>query len=63
MRKDDVIDLPDKIISTKYYEVENKSEYETVFEEYMEWMKEEGRSLGFCTPTGRINSFKEVCCL
>ena len=47
MRKDDVIDLPDKIISTKYYEVENKSEYETVFEEYMEWMKEEGRSLGF----------------
>ena len=47
MRKEEAVDLPDKIISTKYYEVESRNEYDTVFDEYVKWMKSEGKSLGF----------------
>lgn len=44
--KEDHLDLPDKIITPYYLEMDDMKAYNNVFEEYIEWAKSEGRSLG-----------------
>jgi SWI/SNF-related matrix-associated actin-dependent regulator 1 of chromatin subfamily A len=45
-KKEDHLDLPPKIISPFYLELENRKGYESAFEEYVTWLKLEGRRLG-----------------
>lgn len=44
--KDDHLDLPPKIISPYYLEMDDMKSYNTVFDEYVEWSESEGKSLG-----------------
>jgi len=41
--KDDVLDLPDKIKIPVYFELENKVEYDKVYENYLLWRKLNGK--------------------
>lgn len=45
-KKEDHLDLPPKIISPYYVEVEDRKKYDSVFEEYLMWAKSEGKNLG-----------------
>jgi len=45
-KKDDHLDLPPKIVAPYYIEIDDMKEYNTVFEEYLEWAKSEGKRLG-----------------
>jgi len=47
--KEDHLDLPPKIVAPYYLEMDDMKAYNSVFDEYLEWAKSEGRSLG----TGR----------
>lgn len=42
--KDQHLDLPDKIRTPIYIELENRKEYDKVFEKYIEWRRKEGKS-------------------
>jgi len=42
-KKEDVLDLPDKLITPIYLELENTDGYEAVWDEYLEKRKKEGR--------------------
>lgn len=44
--KEDHLDLPPKIVSPFYLELENRVGYNKVFDEYLDWLKLEGRTLG-----------------
>ena len=43
-KKTDVLDLPEKIIVPVYIELENRDEYNDVFEKYLEWRKSQGKT-------------------
>lgn len=43
-KKNDVLDLPEKIIVPTYIELENRTEYEEVYEKYLEWRRSQGKS-------------------
>jgi SNF2 family DNA or RNA helicase len=43
-KKEDVLDLPEKLIVPLYLELENRSEYDDVFEQYLEWRRQKGKS-------------------
>ena len=45
-KKEDHLDLPPKIVSPFYLELENKKGYETAFEDYVKWLESEGKNLG-----------------
>ena len=45
-KKEDHLDLPPKIVAPYYIEIEDMKEYDSVFEEYLEWAKSEGKRLG-----------------
>lgn len=45
-KKEEVLDLPDKIITPYYLELENRVQYDNVFEEYLEWKRSEGKNVG-----------------
>jgi len=45
-KKEDHLNLPPKIVSPFYLELENKKGYENAFEDYVNWLKSEGRKLG-----------------
>jgi len=45
-KKDDHLDLPPKIVAPYYIEIEDMGEYNSVFDEYLEWAKSEGKRLG-----------------
>lgn len=45
-KKEDHLDLPPKIVSPFYLELENKKGYETAFEDYVKWLELEGKNLG-----------------
>jgi SWI/SNF-related matrix-associated actin-dependent regulator 1 of chromatin subfamily A len=45
-KKEDHLDLPPKIISPYFLELENMDKYNSVFDEYLEWAKSEGKKLG-----------------
>lgn len=45
-KKEDHLDLPPKIVSPYYIELDDMDEYSHVFEEYLEWAKSEGKNLG-----------------
>jgi len=45
-KKEDHLDLPPKIVAPYYIEIEDMKEYNSVFEEYLEWAKSEGKRLG-----------------
>jgi SWI/SNF-related matrix-associated actin-dependent regulator 1 of chromatin subfamily A len=45
-KKEDHLDLPPKIVAPYYMEIEDMKEYNSVFEEYLEWAKSEGKRLG-----------------
>lgn len=42
--KEQVLDLPDKTIIPVYLELENRTEYDKVFEKYLEWRRTQGKS-------------------
>lgn len=44
--KNDHLDLPPKIVSPFYLELENRKEYDECFNTYLEWLKLEGKKLG-----------------
>ena len=44
--KDDHLDLPPKIVSPYYLEMDDIKSYNSVFEEYVAWAESEGRDLG-----------------
>jgi SWI/SNF-related matrix-associated actin-dependent regulator 1 of chromatin subfamily A len=44
--KEDHLDLPPKIVAPYYLEMEDMAAYDRVFDEYLEWAKSEGKSLG-----------------
>jgi len=46
-KKEEVLDLPDKIIIPYYLELPDRDVYENVFDEYLEWAKSEGKNMGF----------------
>ena len=46
-KKDEVLDLPDKIIIPYYLELPDRDVYENVFNEYLEWARLEGKRMGF----------------
>lgn len=48
-KKEDHLDLPPKIVAPYYIELDSMKGYDSVFEEYLEWAKSEGKKLG----TGR----------
>jgi SWI/SNF-related matrix-associated actin-dependent regulator 1 of chromatin subfamily A len=48
-KKEDHLDLPPKIVAPYYVEIEDMNQYNSVFDEYLEWAKSEGKKLG----TGR----------
>lgn len=43
-KKNDVLDLPEKVIVPIYIELENRDGYEEVFDKYLEWRKSQGKS-------------------
>ncbi len=45
-KKEDHLDLPPKIVSPYYIELDDMGKYERVFDEYLEWAKSEGKNLG-----------------
>ena len=45
-KKEDHLNLPPKIISPFYLELNNRKGYESAFEEYVNWLKLEGKDLG-----------------
>ncbi len=45
-KKEDILDLPPKIVAPYYIEIDDMKEYNNVFEEYLEWAKSEGKNLG-----------------
>ena len=45
-KKEDILDLPPKIVAPYYIEIGNMKEYSTVFEDYLAWAKSEGKNLG-----------------
>jgi len=45
-KKEDHLDLPPKIVSPFYLELENKKGYENAFEDYVKWLELEGKNLG-----------------
>lgn len=45
-KKEDHLDLPPKIISPFYLELDDRKGYDNAFNEYVEWLKLEGRKLG-----------------
>lgn len=45
-KKEDHLDLPPKIISPYYVELEDMAAYNSVWDEYLEWAKSEGKRLG-----------------
>ena len=45
-KKEDHLDLPPKIISPFYLELDNRKGYDVAFEEYVTWLKLEGKKLG-----------------
>ena len=45
-KKEDHLDLPPKIVSPYYIEIDDMNQYSRVFDEYLEWAKSEGRNLG-----------------
>lgn len=45
-KKEDHLDLPPKIVSPYYIEFDDMTNYNNVFEEYLEWAKSEGKNLG-----------------
>jgi hypothetical protein len=45
-KKEDHLELPPKIVSPFYLDLENKKGYDEAFKEYVEWMKLEGKKLG-----------------
>jgi SWI/SNF-related matrix-associated actin-dependent regulator 1 of chromatin subfamily A len=45
-KKEDVLDLPEKIITPYYLELDNIVEYNSVFNEYLDWCKLIGKNLG-----------------
>lgn len=47
--KEDHLDLPPKIVSPYYLEMDDMKSYNSVFNEYLDWAKSEGKDLG----TGR----------
>jgi len=48
-KKEDHLNLPPKIVSPYYVELENMEAYNNAFKEYLEWAKSEGKKVG----TGR----------
>jgi len=46
-KKEEVLDLPDKIVIPYYLELPDRDVYENVFNEYLEWAKLEGKRMGF----------------
>jgi SWI/SNF-related matrix-associated actin-dependent regulator 1 of chromatin subfamily A len=44
--KEDHLDLPPKLVAPYYLEMDDMRGYNSVFDEYLEWAKSEGRSLG-----------------
>ena len=44
--KEDHLDLPPKIVAPYYLELDDMKAYESVFDDYLEWAKSEGKSLG-----------------
>lgn len=42
-KKEDVLDLPEKIIEPIYLELENRVKYDEVFDKYLEWRKLQGK--------------------
>lgn len=45
-KKEDHLDLPPKIVSPYYIELDDMGKYDRVFDEYLEWAKSEGKNLG-----------------
>jgi SNF2 family DNA or RNA helicase len=45
-KKEDHLDLPPKIVSPYYTEIEDMDHYGRVVDEYLEWAKSEGKNLG-----------------
>lgn len=45
-KKEDHLDLPPKIVSPYYIELDDIDKYNRVFDEYLEWAKSEGKNLG-----------------
>ena len=45
-KKEDHLDLPPKIVAPYYIEIDDMKKYNSVFEEYLEWAKSEGKKLG-----------------
>ena len=45
-KKTDHLDLPPKIVAPYYIEIDDMKKYNSVFEEYLEWAKSEGKKLG-----------------
>ena len=45
-KKEDILDLPPKIVAPYYIEIDDMKEYGNVFEEYLAWAKSEGKNLG-----------------
>jgi SWI/SNF-related matrix-associated actin-dependent regulator 1 of chromatin subfamily A len=45
-KKEDHLELPPKIVAPYYIELDDMPQYGRVFEEYLEWAKSEGKSLG-----------------
>jgi SWI/SNF-related matrix-associated actin-dependent regulator 1 of chromatin subfamily A len=45
-KKEDHLDLPPKIISPYYVELDDMAAYNSVWDEYLEWAKSEGKRLG-----------------
>ena len=45
-KKDDHLDLPPKIVAPYYIEIDDMTEYNNTFNEYLEWAKSEGKKLG-----------------
>jgi SWI/SNF-related matrix-associated actin-dependent regulator 1 of chromatin subfamily A len=44
--KEDHLDLPPKIVAPYYLEMDDMRAYNSVFDEYLEWAKSEGKNLG-----------------
>jgi SWI/SNF-related matrix-associated actin-dependent regulator 1 of chromatin subfamily A len=45
-KKEDHLDLPPKIVAPYYIEIDDMKKYNSVFDEYLEWAKSEGKRLG-----------------
>jgi SWI/SNF-related matrix-associated actin-dependent regulator 1 of chromatin subfamily A len=42
-KKNDVLDLPEKLIIPTYLELENREGYESVYDKYLEWRRSQGK--------------------